>query len=90
MAVVAVLDKWLGGQHSLVWVSLIFAALQVVVALVGYDSLKILSRFAFPLKLVVFAYLFVLLAWGGGPDFAPSRVVAYAGAPGPHWLLFAT
>lgn len=90
MAVIAVLDKWLGGQHSLVWVSLIFAALQVIVALVGYDSLKILSRFAFPLKLVVFAYLFVLLAWEGGPDFAPSHVVAYAGAPGPHWLLFAT
>ncbi len=90
MAVVAVLDKWLGGQHSLFWVSIVFAALQVVVALVGYDSLKVLSRFAFPLKLVVFAYLFVLLAWQGGPDFAPARVAAYPGMPGPHWLLFAT
>ena len=90
MAVVAVLDKWLGGQHSLIWVSLVFAVLQVVVALVGYESLKVLSRFAFPLKMVVFAYLFVLFAWHGGPDFAPDRVLAYAGAPGPHWLLFAT
>ena len=90
MAVVAVLDKWLGGQHSLIWVSIVFAALQVVVALVGYDSLKILSRFAFPLKLMVFAYLFVLLASQGGPDFAPAQATAYPGMPGPHWLLFAT
>ncbi len=90
MAVVAVLDKWLGGQHSLFWVSIIFAALQVVVALVGYGSLKVLSRFAFPLKLVVFAYLFVLLASQGGPNFAPASVGAYPGMPGPHWLLFAT
>ncbi len=39
---------------------------------------------------MVFASLFVLLAWQGGPDFAPASVLAYPGAPGPHWLLFAT
>ena len=40
LAVVAILDRWTGTPHSLVAVSVIFAVLQAVVAIIGYDSLK--------------------------------------------------
>ena len=90
LAIVAVLDKWTGTQFSLVPVSLAFAALQVVVALVGYESLKLLSRVALPVKVVILTYLVGLLMWHDDPAFAPGHVLNYAGMPGPHWLVFAT
>lgn len=90
MALVAVLDKWTGAQFSLISVSLVFALLQVVVALVGYRSLKLLSRIALPVKLVILAYLVGLLMSHDDPSFAPGAVFGYPGMPGPHWLVFAT
>jgi nucleobase:cation symporter-1, NCS1 family len=48
IAVVAVLQHWTGAHYSLITVSLIFGFLQAVVAIVGYDSLKFLSRAALP------------------------------------------
>jgi NCS1 family nucleobase:cation symporter-1 len=90
MAIVAVLDKWTGGHFSLISVSLAFAALQVLVALVGYDSLKLLSRVALPVKIVILIYLVGLLMSHDDPNFAPGHVLGYAGMPGPHWLVFAT
>jgi NCS1 family nucleobase:cation symporter-1 len=89
LAIVAVLDKWLGGQFSLVAVSLVFAALQVMVAAVGYDSLKLLSRFALPIKVAILIYLMGLLIMHPEPSFAVAEVFAYAGASGPHWVNFA-
>jgi NCS1 nucleoside transporter family len=89
MALVTVLDKWLGGHFSLIWVSVIFAALQVLVATVGYNSLKLLSRFALPVKLVILAYLLHMLITHPDPAYAFAHVVRYAGQPGPHWLIFA-
>jgi nucleobase:cation symporter-1, NCS1 family len=89
LAIVAVLDKWLGGQFSLVGVSLVFAALQVMVAVVGYDSLRLLSRFAFPIKIAILIYLMGLLIMHPDPSFNVARVFAYAGASGPHWVKFA-
>ena len=90
LAIVAVLDKWLGGHFSLIWVSLIFAALQVLVAVVGYDSLKLLSRFALPIKIVILVYLMGLLITHPDPAFSVSHVLGYPGAPGAHWVIFAT
>ena len=90
MAIVAVLDKWTGTHFSLISVSLAFAALQVLVALVGYKSLKFLSRVALPVKIVILAYLVGLLMSHDAPNFAPGHVLGYAGMPGPHWLVFAT
>ena len=89
LAIVAVLDKWLGGQFSLVGVSLVFAALQVMVAVVGYNSLRLLSRFAFPIKIAILIYLMGLLIMHPDPSFNVARVFAYAGASGPHWVKFA-
>jgi NCS1 nucleoside transporter family len=89
LAIVAVLDKWLGGHFSLLPVSLIFAVLQVLVAVVGYDSLKLLSRFALPIKIVILVYLMSLLIRHPGATFSITHVLSYAGKPGPHWAIFA-
>ena len=90
MAIVAVLDSWFGGRHSLVAVSLGFALLQVVVALIGFRSLKVLARVTFPVKLVIVGYLFFLMIRHDAPGYAPAEALAWPGRPGPHWLLFAT
>ena len=89
-AIVAVLSKLTDGSYSLVWVSVGFGLLQAFVAVVGYDSLKTLSRIALPLKIVIFAYLFVLLANYSDPNFAPSAVLAFPGKAGWNWVIFAT
>src|ERR1700753_3130318 len=53
IALIAVLELWTGGAYSLVTVSLLFALLQAFVAIVGYDSLKHLSRAALPFKICI-------------------------------------
>jgi len=52
------------------------------VALVGYDLLKIFPRFVFPMKLLMFDDLFILPAWEGGPDLAPSPTEGHQGRTG--------
>src|SRR6201987_2546567 len=61
-ALVAILDRWTGTPHSLVVVSVTFAVLQAVIAIIGYDSLKHLSRIALPFKIVILSLILVLLA----------------------------
>ena len=90
MAIVAVLDKWTGAHFSLMSVSLVFAILQVLVALVGYSSLKLLSRVALPVKIIILFYLVGLLMSHDNPNYALGAVLGYSGMPGPHWLVFAT
>ena len=90
LAVVAILDRWTGTRHSLVVVSLTFAVLQAVVAIIGYDSLKHLSRLALPFKIVIFSLVLGLLATHNDPHFAPAQVFHYAGKPQAGWLLFVT
>jgi NCS1 nucleoside transporter family len=87
-AIVAVLHNLTGLSLSLVWVSLVFGVLQAFVAVVGYGSLKALSRIAMPVKLAIFVYLFVLLANHDDPNFAPSAVLSFAGKSGWNWLIF--
>src|ERR1700760_2108741 len=90
LAVVAILDRWTGTAHSLVMISVIFAVLQAVVAIIGYDSLKHLSRIALPFKIAILCFVLVLLASHDNPHFAPSQVLHYAGKPEAGWLLFVT
>ncbi len=90
LAVVAVLERWTGGHFSLVTVSLVFAVLQAFVAIVGYDSLKQLSRAALPLKLGILGYALYVMMAHNDPNFAPSAVFSYPGGPKAGWLLFAT
>src|ERR1700686_556664 len=90
LAVVAILDRWTGTPHSLITVSVTFAVLQAIVAIIGYESLKHLSRMALPFKIIILSYVIVLLATSGHPGFAPSEVLAYPGKPEANWLLFVT
>ena len=90
MALVAVLRHWTGISYSLVSVSLIFGVLQAVVAIVGYDSLKYLSRVALPFKVLVLGYIMIVLMTNSDPHFAPSAVLAYPGLPKSNWILFVT
>jgi NCS1 family nucleobase:cation symporter-1 len=90
IALVAVLDRWTGTHFSLVPVSLVFALLQAVVALVGYDSLKHLSRIALPLKIGILGYCLFVMTTHSDPNFAPGTVFAYAGSARASWILFVT
>jgi NCS1 family nucleobase:cation symporter-1 len=91
LGVVAILDRWTGTSHSLVAVSLIFATLQAVVAIIGYDSLKHLSRIALPFKIVILSWIVVLMSSSGLPHFSIGDVLAYPGNPEKaSWLLFVT
>jgi len=90
LAVVAILDRWTGTPHSLVMVSVTFAVLQAVVAIIGYGSLKHLSRTALPFKIAILGYVIVLMATSGLPHFSLSEVLAYPGKPEGNWLLFVT
>ncbi|HVY15075.1 MAG TPA: cytosine permease [Rhodopila sp.] len=90
IALIAVLERWIGGHYSLVTVSLLFALLQAFVAIVGYDSLKQLSRAALPLKIGVLLFALMVMMTHDDPNFAPSAVLGYAGGPKGNWLLFVT
>ncbi len=90
LAVVAILDRWTGTPHSLITVSICFAILQAVVAIIGYDSLKHLSRSALPFKIAILSYVVVLMATSGAPHFSLGEVLAYPGKPAANWLLFVT
>jgi nucleobase:cation symporter-1, NCS1 family len=90
IALIAVLQRWTGEHFSLVSVSLVFALLQAVVALVGYDSLKHLSRAALPLKVGILGYALYVMMSNNDPHFAPAAVFAYAGGPKASWMLFIT
>jgi len=88
-AICAVLEKLTGTKPSLILVSVLFGIIQAFVAVVGYESLKQLSRVALPVKLLMFAYLFVLLANQADPNFAPSAVFAFTGKNGGwDWVIF--
>ncbi|MEJ7872007.1 MAG: cytosine permease [Rubrobacteraceae bacterium] len=89
LGIVAVLNAWLGVEFSLITVSLVFAVLQVIVAVVGYDTLKKLSRVAFPLKVVILTYLVYLMATHDAANYAPGEVFAYQGSAGWQWAVFA-
>src|SRR6202521_6297585 len=81
LAVVAILDRWTGTPHSLITVSVTFAVLQAIVAIIGYDSLKHLSRIALPFKILILSFVLVLLGTHTDPNYAPSNVFHYAGKP---------
>ena len=90
IALVAVLNRWTGSHLSLVSVSLIFAVLQAFVAIVGYNSLKHLSRIALPFKLGILGYALLVMATNADPHFAPAAVLSYPGTAKGTTLAFIT
>jgi NCS1 nucleoside transporter family len=86
LAIVAVLQAWLGISLPLVPTSLVFAAFQVLVATMGYGPLKYLSRIALPLKVVVLGFALYLLMSHDAPGFHPSEVISFNGSSTLGWV----
>jgi nucleobase:cation symporter-1, NCS1 family len=86
---VAIGHQWLGGNYSVVRTGLVLASLQVILALVGYNWLRLISRFSLPVKVAGIAYLFWVLAHGAGPSYRPSAVFHFQSRTGWAYLLAA-
>ena len=89
MGIAAVLKQLFHINTSLVLVSIVFAILQVVVALFGYGSLKWLSKIAFPVKVLILGYLLVVMLTHGAPGHGPANVFSWHGSGGWTWAIFA-
>ncbi|MHB1651293.1 MAG: purine-cytosine permease family protein [Desulfitobacteriaceae bacterium] len=87
LAISAVLEQILHHSVSLVTVSLIFAIFQVFIATVGYQSLKVLSRYAFVLKLIFTVVIFGIMATSPITTYHPSSVFSFVGKEGWKWTL---
>ncbi len=83
--IVSVWDRWRGGHHSLLAVSIVFGLGQVAVAVVGYDTLKSLSRIAFPVKIVILGCMLGALMRSPDPNFHLAPVLRYHGTAGWSW-----
>jgi NCS1 nucleoside transporter family len=75
--IVAVLHQTTGRDFSLVWIGLVLAAVQVILALFGYSWLKQLSRFGMPVKIGGILYLFWLFMHVKDASYRPSAVFQF-------------
>lgn len=75
--IVAIRHQWTGGNYSVVRTGLVLAAIQVMLALVGYNFLKLISRFTLPAKVAGIGYLFWVLAHGADASYRPAAVLHY-------------
>ena len=50
--IVAIAHQWTGRNYSVVRTGMVLAALQVLIALIGYEWLKLISRFSLPVKVL--------------------------------------
>ncbi len=89
LGITAVVRQLFDVDLSLVLVSVVFAIFQVLVATVGYGSLKVLSRWAFPIKLIITGYLIYALMTYDEASYAPSAVFGFEGTVGWQWALVA-
>jgi nucleobase:cation symporter-1, NCS1 family len=85
--IVAIRHQWTGGHYSVVRTGLFLAALQVGLALVGYNWLKMISRFGLPVKVVGIVYLFWVIASGPGASYRPSAALRFQAHTGWAWVL---
>src|SRR5271154_6159278 len=86
---VAIAHQWTGRHYSVVRAGLILASVQVVLALVGYQWLKMISRFTLPIKVAGIVYLFFVLAHGPGANYRPSAVFHFHAQYGWGYLVAA-
>jgi len=75
--IVAVLKQTTGRDYSVVWIGLVLAAVQVILALFGYSWLKMLSRFGMPIKLGGIVYLFWVFMHVKDASYQPSAVLRF-------------
>lgn len=87
LGIVAVLHQMTGGNYNLALVSVLFAIAQVLIATIGYNSLKYLSRVAFFSKIAITGILlWVLISQQG---HSPLQVFGYQGKLGWNWAVMA-
>ena len=86
---VAIAHQWTGRHYSVVRAGLILASVQVVLALVGYQWLKLISRFSLPVKVAGILYLFFVLAHGPGANYRPAAVFHFHAQYGWAYLVAA-
>jgi NCS1 nucleoside transporter family len=89
IVIVGVLHRWRPGNYSLVLVSIVFCLMQVLVAVIGYDSLKVLSRIAFPIKISLLVAIIIAMMRYPDPNYDLHHVLHYSGRAGWSWPLFA-
>lgn len=87
--ITAILNTMFGLNVSLIVVSVIFAIFQALIAILGYDSLKVLSKIAFPAKIILISLVLYLLMTHSDPNFQWNNVLSYSGTIGWHWPTIA-
>src|ERR1700678_1020778 len=86
---VALAHQWTGRHYSVVRTGLILAGVQVLLALVGYQWLKVISRFSLPVKVAGIVYLFWVLEHGPGVNYRPAAVFHFHAHTGWAYLVAA-
>src|SRR6202142_4778213 len=69
--IVAIGHQWAGHHYSVVRTGMVLASLQVFFALIGYNWLKLISRFGLPVKVAGILYLFWVLVHTPGASYRP-------------------
>jgi NCS1 family nucleobase:cation symporter-1 len=85
--IVAIRHQWTGGNYSVVRTGLVMAGAQVILALVGYNWMKLISRFSLPVKVAGILYLFWVLEHGPGASYRASAALHFQSHTGWHYLL---
>jgi NCS1 nucleoside transporter family len=75
--IVGILGALFNIKTDIVVVSVLFAIFQTFIAAIGYGSLKILSRFAFPTKMVALIVIVAVLVTYNDPNYNISAVVGF-------------
>jgi nucleobase:cation symporter-1, NCS1 family len=74
---VAIRHQWSGGSYSVVRTAMVLAALQVFFALIGYNWLKLISRFGLPIKVAGIVYLLWILVHTPGATYRPGAALHF-------------
>jgi NCS1 family nucleobase:cation symporter-1 len=75
--IVAIAHQWTGGSYSVVHAGMVLAGLQVFFALIGYNWLKLISRFGLPVKVAGIIYLFWVLVHIPTASYRPAAALHF-------------
>lgn len=89
LGIIAVLRALTGHTVNFALVSVLFAMVQAAVALIGYDSVKVLSRIAFPTKIILTLVFIAMLMTHNDPHYAPGAVLGLAAHVPWQWSVLA-
>jgi purine-cytosine permease-like protein len=87
--IVAIGHQWTGRSFSVVRTGMVLAILQVFFALIGYNWLKLISRFGLPVKVAGILYLFWVLVHIPGASYRPGAALHFHDHPSGGYILAA-